>query len=564
MGSKVFDYIISASHQFAWFVHVFAEWHDGQDLGGGFKVSDQNMSVQRWLIVVAATLGVFFCLYLLWVNASIEAALKSLTHARLHGLTERHESRVKLVTQLLDRPAQVLSAITTLNVICFIIAPALAISAIHQFSLYGPEVSVLIIILTLVVLAFARAVPKGIATQQSEVVALRWSNFVNTETAIMSPLVKLTNFLANLVLHRLGVSPLPANTVVTHEELALLANQGAEEGIIHREERQMIEGIFEFGDTIVREVMVPRLDIKSIPQTASLDETLDIILKNGHSRLPVYAEDIDHIIGVLYAKDLLRFLRAHTENTRFELGRILRQVYYVPESKKADMLFQELQNRRVHIAIVIDEYGGTAGLVTIEDLLEEIVGEIQDEYDTETPQVVRRSPDEFVVDARLNLEEANDLFHTHWESENVDTIGGFVYDQLGRIPAPGDELVVEGVSISVLTLVGNRLTKLLLTQLHPQSEVTSELPLVPETQASVGLISPATNTKVGTEVVAPEATNENAPAVTSKPAYTKEVGVARSSDLANTVALTQVEPPNNAEATDLTAPASAPSKDSAA
>jgi hypothetical protein len=202
--------------------------------------------------------------------------------------------------------------------------------------------------------------------------------------------------------------------------------------------------------------------------------------------------------------------------------------------------------------------------VTIEDLLEEIVGEIQDEYDTETPQVVRRSPDEFVVDARLNLEEANELFHTHWESENVDTIGGFVYDQLGRIPAPGDELVVEGVSISVLTLVGNRLTKLLLTQLHSQSETTNELPLVPEPQVSTGLISPATNTNGGAETGVTEPSNENVAAASSKPAYPKEAGVARSSDLANTVTLTQVEPSGSAEATNLTAPASAPSKDSAA
>lgn len=479
MGNQIFTWVTSQRF-FGWLSNVLTQLRDGQDLGNGFKVSDQNMNPSRWTVFGLSVAGVLFCLYILWVNAGVEAALKTLNQARLHGLQERHARRANIVQELLNRPAQVLSAIMTLNVICFILVPALAISAIHQFSLYGIEVSVLIIFLALVVLVLARAVPKGIATHRPENVALRWSKFVNTETTLMWPLVALTNALANLVLRRLKVEPLPANTVVTHEELELLANQGQDEGIVNRDEREMIQSIFEFGDTIVREVMIPRLDIRSVPQTATLDETLDIILKNGHSRLPVYAEDIDHIIGILYAKDLLRFLRGH-DNAHFELARILRPTYYVPESKKVDVLFQELQNRHVHIAIIIDEYGGTAGLVTIEDLLEEIVGEIQDEYDTETPQIQRRSPDEVAVDARLNLEDANELFNTHWESENVDTIGGFVYDQLGRIPAPGDELVMENVRISVLTLVGNRLTRLLLTRLHPETETTQPTVATPET-----------------------------------------------------------------------------------
>lgn len=479
MGNHIFNINIISDLRFnlGWVAHLLSAgsgYYDNEDLGGGFKVTDQNITVVRIAFFGLSFLGVLACLYVLYVNSSVEAALKALSHSRLRGLLERQERRAKIIEQLLDQPAQVLSAVSTLNVVCLVIIPALIISAMHQFNFYGIEVPITIILALLIMLVVGRTVPRGYASQRPETVALRWSKFVNAEMVVIKPVVSLTNALSNIILRRMGVAPLPANTVVTQEELALLVAEGEEEGIIHREEREMIRSIFEFGDTVAREVMVPRLDIKSIPQTATLDETLDIILKNGHSRLPVYAEDIDHIVGILYAKDLLRFLRAHTDNTRFELTRVLRPVYYVPISKKLDMLFQELQNRRVHIAIVIDEYGGTAGLVTIEDLLEEIVGEIQDEYDTEQPQVIWRNNGEVEVDARLNLHDANELFNTDWESENVDTIGGFVYDELGRIPAPGDELIVDGVRISVLTLIGNRLKKLLLARVTTPNENPTE------------------------------------------------------------------------------------------
>ncbi len=217
----------------------------------------------------------------------------------------------------------------------------------------------------------------------------------------------------------------------------------------------MIRSIFEFGDTLVREVMVPRLDIKAVPSNASLNVILEAIIQSGKSRLPVYQPDIDHIQGILYAKDLLKYLHTGELQPQFSLGPLLRPAYYVPESKKVDQLFAELQNQRVHIAIIVDEYGGTAGMVTIEDLLEEIVGEIQDEYDSEAADLERIGPEEVLVDARLNLSDVNDELKTAWKSEEIETLGGFVYDRLGRIPVEGDELVVDRagpVSYTHLTL----------------------------------------------------------------------------------------------------------------
>ncbi len=472
---------------------------DGQDLGNGFYACFQGMTTQRWIIFGLAVVGVLLCLFLLLLNAAIEAALSTINRLRLHSMLERHERRVIVIEQLLNRPNQVLSALNTLNTICLVVATALTITGMHQFNLYGLEVTVLVLLLVFFTLLFIRTVPKGFALHNPEGIAVRFSSFVNIETAVMSPLVAVVNFGSNQVLKLAKRPPIPANTVVTEEELTLLANVAEEDSLIQADGREMIRSIFEFGDTIVREIMIPRPDISAVPVNSSLNEALDIIQKSGHSRLPVCNEDIDHIVGILYAKDLLRYLRHREEQASFDLQKLVRPAHYVPESKKVDELFAELQKKRVHITIIIDEYGGTAGLVTIEDLLEEIVGEIQDEYDLETSEFERVGEDEVLVDARLNLSDVNDFFNTNWESENVDTIGGLIYDRLGRIPVLGDSLTVNqngevieesaiaGHSapyfvISVLSVNGQRLKQLRLER-KPLLEPT-EAPSPTENTAS--------------------------------------------------------------------------------
>lgn len=409
----------------------------------GQTVCDNTISSERWVAFAGSILGVLICLVILWVNAAAETGLTSLSRQRLQQMREQHERRARLVDELLNRPAQISSALNIMNIVCLVIATALSISAIHQFNLYGVEVTIMVLVLIFLIMSFARAFPKGYALNQPESAALRFSGFINVETIIAQPLTWLVSSTANLALGWFKLKPIPANTVVSEEEMALLANIGEEEGLIEKEEREMIRGIFQFGDTLVREVMVPRLDIKAVSSQANLNEILDMIINSGKSRLPVYEQDIDHILGILYAKDLLQVLRDQSDQANFDPKSLLRQAYYVPESKKVDQLFAELQNQRVHIAIIVDEYGGTAGLVTIEDLLEEIVGEIQDEYDTETPEFERVGPDEVWVDARLNLDDVNEFFGTKWQSEEIETIGGFVYDKLGRIPVERDALVVD-------------------------------------------------------------------------------------------------------------------------
>ncbi len=412
-------------------------------LGPGQVICDQTVGPDRLLAFALSILGLMVCLIILWVNSAAEVGLTGLTRQRLQALHDRQDRRVNLAEELLNRSAQTASALSLVNVICLMAATALAISSIHQFNLYGPEVSLMVIVLIFLVLCLVRVVPKGYALAHPDRVILRFSGFVNVETLIMRPVISVVHFLGNAVLGLFRLPPVQPNTVVSQEEISMMANIGEEEGMIQSDERQMIRSIFQFGDTLVREVMVPRLDIQAISGTASLEESLDMINSSGKSRLPVYTDDIDHIVGVLYAKDLLRYMRQPTTEVGFQLARMLRPAYYVPESKKVDQLFAELQKSRVHIAIIVDEYGGTAGLVTIEDLLEEIVGEIQDEYDTETPDWERVGPDEVLIDARLSLSDVNNFFRTEWTSEEIETIGGFVYDKLGRIPLEGDQFLLD-------------------------------------------------------------------------------------------------------------------------
>ncbi len=409
----------------------------------GEVVCDQNITLLRLSVFAAAVIGIMLLLALLWINSAAETGLTNLSRYRLQNMRERHEKQARLIDELLNSPAQIASTVNILNTSCLMFITGLVILGAHQFNLYGPEVTAFVLVITFLTLSVSRVVPKGYAIHNPEGAVLRFSGFINTETKLLRPVVGLVHGAANMILRRANVPGLPSNSVVSEEEMAMLANIGEEEGLIETDERQMIRSIFQFGDTVVREVMRPRLDIKAASLNASLNEVLDLIIGSGKSRIPIYLPEIDHIQGILYAKDLLRYLR-QGQGEAYDLKNLLRPAYYVPETKKVDQLFAELQKQRVHIAIIVDEYGGTAGLVTIEDLLEEIVGEIQDEYDTgETADFERLGPDEVLVDARLNLGDVNDFFNTIWEAEDIETVGGFVYDKLGRIPVENDQLLVD-------------------------------------------------------------------------------------------------------------------------
>jgi CBS domain containing-hemolysin-like protein len=244
----------------------------------------------------------------------------------------------------------------------------------------------------------------------------------------------------------------------------ILVERGGEQGVIEAEEQQMIGAVLELGDQRVHEVMVPRIDIVALPITASLDEMIETIVKEGHSRIPIYDESIDNVIGILYAKDLLPLLKGGREPN---LRKIVREPQFVPESISIDDLLHMLQRQKVHIAIVLDEYGGTAGLVTIEDLLEQIVGEIQDEYDVEEPMIEPLSDDEARVDGRAGIGDLAEHFGIEFDGadkEQYDTVGGLIYHEIGGVPQVGDTVEVNGLTLTVESTDGRRVGKLLVVR----------------------------------------------------------------------------------------------------
>jgi CBS domain containing-hemolysin-like protein len=240
----------------------------------------------------------------------------------------------------------------------------------------------------------------------------------------------------------------------------MLVTVGEEEGIIEEEEREMIHGIIEIGDMTVREVMVPRIDIAAVEVHKPISEIVTMILKFGHTRIPVYEETIDHIVGVAYAKDLLRYNLRPSKNGNGDLRRIVRKPYFVPENKNLSEFLHEMRENRVHMAIVIDEHGQTAGLVTIEDVIEEIVGPIRDEYDTQEEEEIQfLAPNEALLDARVSLNDAREELGLKLDADDVDSLGGYIYSRLGTIPKPGEVIDAEGAVMTVVSVRGQRIGK---------------------------------------------------------------------------------------------------------
>ena len=259
---------------------------------------------------------------------------------------------------------------------------------------------------------------------------------------------------------------------VTEEEIQDLMNAGEEEGLINEEENEMIQSIFALGDTVVREIMVPRTDMASVTVDATVREVLSSIIACGHSRIPVFNGSIDNIVGLIYAKDLLKYWGM--DESAVVLKNILRPPYFIPESKNLEELLHEFKKKRIHIAIVIDEYGGTSGLVTIEDLLEQIVGDIQDEYDLEEDWLVEAADGAVVVDARLPIEELEEHFGIEIEREKFDTVGGLIFHLTGRIPAVGEEVENGAIRLTVLAADERRISKVRITKLLEKVEETEE------------------------------------------------------------------------------------------
>ncbi len=386
-----------------------------------------------------------------------EAALFGMSRQRLRELAEETGSvRASLALRLVGNPARLSGALLVGGLGARLGAGVVSTSvAIERFGFGRGEVVAFLVTVFTVLLA-AEVVPKVLAARSRERWAL-WCAFPTyLWTAALAPLSAL--------LTRIPVGP----SGITQEELRMLVEATEANGALEAGEREMISSIFELRETIVREIMVPRVDIRAVPTHATLMEIVDLLLREGHSRYPVYRETIDQVVGVVYVKDLFRYIREGRTDVTAE--QIMRPAYFVPETKKVDELFREMRQNHIHLAIVVDEYGGTAGLVTIEDLLEEIVGEIRDEYDVEeVPPIVRIDDRTALVDARMLLEDVNEALGLALPTDEVDTIGGLVYSQLGHVPAQGEEVTVNGVVIRVEELAGHRIARVRIQKTTPQA-----------------------------------------------------------------------------------------------
>jgi putative hemolysin len=315
-------------------------------------------------------------------------------------------------------------------------------------------------LLVFILLATGAILVLGIETvieEKAKKNAEEWNNRLNRFTRL------ITFLLSPLILVTVGISnsnarPEPGVNGLTDEELRTLVGSDDEEGILEQEERKMISSIFRLGNTLAREIMIPRIDVNALDAEASLEKAVDCLLETGHSRMPVYEESIDNVLGLLYAKDLLPIWRQGGQVS--SLRDLLRPAYFVPEAKKVDELLAEMQARRIHMAIIVDEYGGVAGLVTLEDIVEEIVGEIQDEYDQaeESPFQVLESG-EYIFQGRVDLDDFNEIMGSYLPPEEADTIGGFIYNRVGRVPSNGESLQIDNLVLTVEQVSGRRIRK---------------------------------------------------------------------------------------------------------
>ena len=424
---------------------------------------------------------ILFLVFLTLLEAffvAAEIALVSVRRSRIDQLIEEGNSRARRVRRLIDDPGRFLAvAQLGLTFIGFFASAFAAVSMVTglQGLLVGFGVAsgtagtialiVVTIILALFTIVFAELIPKSIALSSPERFALLLSGPIDVLARVLSPIVGVLNGITRWVARSIGVE-INQEAAISAEELRLIVERGGEQGILEAEEEQMINAVIELGDRRVHEVMVPRVAIASLPSDASFEQAIDLVVDVGHSRIPIYHDSIDEIVGILYAKDLLPYLKPDA-GPRPALRKLLRPPVLVPESMTVDDLLHEFQRRKVHIAIVLDEYGGTAGIVTIEDLLEEIVGEIQDEYDVEEPIVERLSEHEARVDGRADVDELLELFDLDLkleDEEEYDTVGGLMYHRIGGVPAPGDTVEVDGLRLVVETTDGRRVGKVLVTR----------------------------------------------------------------------------------------------------
>jgi CBS domain containing-hemolysin-like protein len=407
------------------------------------------------VLVIAAIIGTGFF-------AASEIAITRMNRVRALRLQEDGRRGASALVRIVENPAPYLNVILFLTLLFTIGGSTVATSfAVRHFHRVGEIVAT--ILMTLLLFVFAEVTPKTFAIQRTDRVALFVAPAIAFLGRLLGPFAKALLRLANVLMPGKGLKEGP---YITEQELLASAAVASEEGVIEEDEKELIHSIFEFGDTIVREVMVPRPDVIAIEDTATLHDVQALVLEHGYSRIPVFHEDLDDVVGVVFAKDVLKAM--HQGDGERPLKDICRPARFVPESKKVADLLREMQKEKFHQALVTDEYGSVTGIVSLEDLLEELVGEITDEYDTETPDVVEVGDGSYRVSGKTSIDDVNELLGAELPDEEWDTVAGLVLDLFGRIPLNGEETAFQGLRFTVEEVRGRRVATVLISR-EPES-----------------------------------------------------------------------------------------------
>ena len=433
---------------------------------------DGNLWSQLLFILLLIGINAFF--------AASEIAILSVRQTKLKPLIEKANESAKIINKYLEEPSKFLATIQVGITLAGFFASALSaktlvvyfgvllkkskISFLYQFSDLIAFIFITAIV-AYITLVLGELVPKRMALQKSDKIALFVARPMNLISKLAYPVVRLLTSTTNLVIRLMGGSIKYDSQQITEEEIRLMINVGEEKGVIQETETEMINSIFEFDDTIVKEVMTPRTDMIVVSINAEMEEILNVIVGEHYSRIPVYMDTIDNIIGILYVKDLFGVIKKDGE-LEISLKDIIRDANFVSEYKKIDELFRDMQKSKNHIAIVIDEYGGTAGLITIEDLLEEIVGNIFDEYDDEVLEYEKIDDNTYIVNGMLSLDEVNHIMDTDLPEDEIefDTISGMVLSLSGKMPEVGDEVEFDGIKFKIEEVEDKRITKIRITK----------------------------------------------------------------------------------------------------
>jgi len=398
---------------------------------------DSSNIWQLMLLVILIMGSAFF--------SSSETALMALSKIRVRHMVEENIKGARNIAKVIESPNDLLSSILIGNNLVNIGGSALATTL--ALEIFGPKgVGIATGVMTLLVLIFGEITPKSLAAQNSEKYSLKIIKVIMFIMKILKPIVYVLSYVTNGLIKLLGGDAGKYQPLITQEELKTMVTVGHEEGVLEVEEKQMLNRVFEFGDLYVKDVMVQRGEIVAIDYYSSYKELLEIVEKEPFSRYPVFKDQKENIIGFIHVRDLLI---SKDEEEKFSLVNYIRAPFYTIEFKKIVAVFKEMKNERVHLGIVLDEYGATVGIITMEDLIEEVLGEIEDEYDYEEEDIIVIKEDEYLIDGSTRLDKVNEMIGTNLESENYDSLGGYIIEKLGRFPLGKEEIEIDGIRFIV-------------------------------------------------------------------------------------------------------------------